>query len=610
MKNNYSDRRVIIGFIFTSIAVVYILRLFIIQVIFDEYKINADNNVLRYVTIYPDRGLIFDRHGKPLVENEISYDLLVTPRLVKELDTLELCNILSMTKADFYEKFNKASKYSRHKASIFEKEISKQTYAKLQEKLFKFKGFHIERRTVRKYPKSIAAHILGYIGEVSQATVDKNPYYKSGDYIGISGIEKAYEDELRGKRGLKIQMVDVFNRVKGSFKNGRYDTLAVSGYDLYTSIDADLQEYGEKLMQNKRGSIVAIDPSTGEILAMVSSPTFNPNDFVGREFSKNYGILSKDINKPLMNRALIAQYPPGSTFKLINALIGQQMGVLHAETRYPCSLGFHVGGLNLACHEHPSPQDLLGAVQISCNSYFCYAFWSMIDKSGYKTTEEAFNVWRKHVVSFGFGKRFDDDLPSELNGNIPTASYYDRFHGKGRWKALSIISIAIGQGEILLTPLQLANQAAIFANRGYYYTPHIIQGFGANRIPHPKFIKKHYTTIDEKYFDIVVEGMHRVIQSGTGRGAQFDSIQMAGKTGTAQNPHGEDHSIFVLFAPLDKPKIAISVIIENGGFGATWGCPIASLMVEKYLNDTIKRPELEKKMFEGVINYNAPKKKK
>ena len=608
MKNPYSDRKETIGFIFIAIAAIYILRLFIIQVINDEFKISANNNAMRRVIVSPDRGLIFDRNGKPLLENEISYDLMVTPRLVKELDTTELCTILGMERHLFTEKFKKISEYSRAKASVFEKELTKEMYAQLQEKLFKYKGFHIERRTVRKYPKPIAAHLLGYIGEVSQDMIDKNPYYRSGDYIGISGLEKSYEKDLRGKRGLKILMVDVFNRVKGSFANGKYDTLAISGADLYTSIDAKLQEYGEKLMQNKRGSIVAIDPKTGEILAMISSPGYDPNYFVGRSFSKNYTELNRDDNKPLMNRALIAQYPPGSTFKLINALIGQQVGVLHPETRFPCSKGFHVGSLNLACHAHESPLNLLSAIEKSCNSYFCYSFWAMIDKAGFKNTEEGFSSWRKQVTSFGFGKRFDDDLPSEVNGNVPTVEYYNKFHRKNGWSALSIISIAIGQGEMLVTPLQLANQAAILANRGYYFTPHIVRGVGPLMRTDAKYKIKHQTTVDKKYFDITVQGMLQVIESGTGVGAQIKGVTMAGKTGTAQNPHGEDHSIFIMFAPVEDPKIAISVIIENGGFGATWAVPIASLMVEQYIKGKVERTDLEKKMLDGVINYKTARK--
>jgi len=589
--------------IFVAIAFIYLVRLFSIQVINDDYKLNAENNVLRYVTIYPDRGMVFDRHNIALVENEISYDLKVTPRLVDELDTLELANILEVDVEALVEKLNKAKKYSRYKASVIEKELSKKTYARLQEKFFKYPGFHIERRTVRKYPEAIGAHIVGYIGEVNARITEKDPYYKPGDYIGISGIEKAYEEELRGKRGLKVLMVDVHNRTKGSFKEGKYDTVAVAGKDLYTSIDAELQTYGEQLMQNKIGSVVAIEPKTGEILAMVSSPTYDPNGFVGRDFSETYVKLSKDPFKPLLNRALIAQYPPGSTFKLVNALIGQQMGVLRANTSYGCRMGFHAAGLSVGCHAHASPLKLAPSIQHSCNAYYCYAFWDMIDHSGFENTEQAYQKWREQVVSFGFGKRFDDDFVSERNGFIPKSTYYDKYYGRHRWKALTIISLSIGQGEILVTPMQLANLSAIIANKGYYYTPHLVRAVGEGKKEIAKFTEKHFTAVDPKYYEEVIKGMELVFTDGTARMSLHDSIPMAGKTGTAQNPHGDDHSIFIMFAPADDPKIAISVIVENGGYGSTWAAPIASLMAEKYLTDSIvpKRKWLEKRILEGNL---------
>ncbi|MBU0488341.1 MAG: penicillin-binding protein 2 [Bacteroidetes bacterium] len=602
INTRHQDRSYIIIAIFAFVAVVFILRLFYIQVLVDKYKLSAENNVLRYVTIYPDRGLIFDRNGKSLVENEASYDLMVTPRHVSELDTLEFCDLLGIDTAAFNKRLTEAKNYSMYKSSVFEKEIPKEVYARFQEKLYKYNGFYIQRRTVRRYPHNIAPHLLGYIGEVNASIVEKDKYYKSGDYIGISGIEKTYEKYLRGRKGLRIMMVDVFNREKGHYKEGRYDTIALSGFNLTTTIDAILQEYGEKLMQNKKGSIVAIEPATGEILAMVSSPAYNPSDLVGRKLRENFSKLQNDTARiPLYNRALQAQYPPGSTFKTINALVGQQMGVININTRFGCAHGFTAGGLHVGCHGHASPLNLVQSIQHSCNAWYCNAFWAMIDRSGYKNSHDGFVAWRNHIMSFGFGKKFDDDLSNEYNGNIPTPEYYDKYHGAGRWKGLTIISLSIGQGEVLVTPLQLANGAAVIANRGYYYIPHVVKRIGDKGFVDPRFIEKHVTTVESKYYDPVVEGMNLVMEAGTGHRANLKGIPMCGKTGTAQNPHGKDHSIFVLFAPMDNPKIAVSVIVENSGFGATWAAPIASLMVEKYLTDTITRPDMEKRMFEGNL---------
>lgn len=605
LKNSYSNRRFVIIVIMLSIGAIFIARLFYLQLINDSYKLSANNNVLRYDTEYPARGLVYDRNGKLLVYNEATYDLMVTPQYVSDdVDTTELCRLLGIAEGGYSKRIKKATTYSIYAASIFEKEISKESYGFLQEKLHRFPGFFVQARTLRKYPLSIAAHTLGYIGEVGPGVVKKDSYYKSGDYIGISGLEKSYEKELRGKKGLKIRMVDVFKQAKGSFQNGKYDSVSIAGQDLYTTLDADLQEYGEKLMKNKRGSVVAIDPSTGEILALVSSPTYDPNLLAGHDRAKNYvKLLSDKVEIPLFNRALMAQYPPGSTFKILNALVGQQVGVLTEETRYPCNQGFQMGNVKVKCHVHPSPLNLSQSIQNSCNSYYSYAFKAIIDKSGFKTVREAFNNWRSIVLSFGFGQKFNFDLPNELSGNIPTAEHYDKLHGKNKWKALSIISLGIGQGEILVTPLQLANFTAIMANRGFFYIPHIVKGIGKEKHIQKRYTTKMLTKVDDKYFGVAVEGMHQVIEAGTGRIAQIPKIKMAGKTGTAQNPHGEDHSIFILFAPLDNPKIAISVIVENGGFGAEWAAPIASLMVEKYLNGVVKREDLEKRMFDGKIYY-------
>ncbi len=599
--NPYSERKSTVIMIFVIAGLIFVLRLFIIQIVDNSYTLSANNNVLRYITDYPSRGLIYDRNGELLVYNEATYDLLVVPRLAKKTDTAELCRLLNINNSIYLKKLKEAKSYSYYKASIFEKELSKETYGFLQEKLYRFPGFFVQTRTLRHYPKPIAAHTLGYIGEVNPEFINKNKYYKQGDYIGISGIEKYYEEILRGKRGLRIVMVDVFNREKGKYQAGVYDTLAVKGNDIQLSIDLALQQYGEKLMQGKTGSIVAIEPSTGQILALVSSPAYDPNLLVGRERSKNYLLLEKDKSKPLFNRALMAKYPPGSTFKLVNALIGEQEQVLFPNTTYSCEAGYSFGGLTVKCHKHSSPLDLKQSVQYSCNAYYCKAFRSIIDNRKYRNTEEGYFKWYNYVLSFGFGKKFNSDLSYESTGNVPTIKYYDRYHGKRRWNSLTVISLAIGQGELGTTPVQLANLSAIIANRGFYYIPHLIRTIESDNKIDKKFLVKHSTGIEEKYFELVVDGMEDVVEGGTGRVARIDSLKICGKTGTAQNPHGEDHSIFIAFAPKLNPKIAICVVVENAGFGATYAAPIASLMIEKYIHRKISRQELEDRMVNTVI---------
>jgi len=602
MKNTYNDRRFIIHIIFISIGVIFIFRLFFIQIIEDKYKVSANNNVLRYVTDYPLRGLIYDRNGELLVYNEASYDLMVTPRLVKNMDTLEFCQLIGIDIESFNNKFRKAKNYSTYKPSIFEKQISKETYASLQEKLHKYQGFYVQARTLRKYPLPIAAHVLGYIGEVTQEIIDNNNYYKSGDYIGISGIEKSYEDILKGKKGVKIKLVDVHNREKGSFENGKFDTISVPGKNLYTTLDVLLQDYGEKLMNGKRGSIVAIEPSTGEILTLVSSPSYDPNLLVGRVRSKNYGVLLADKkNKPLFNRALVAQYSPGSTFKMLNALIGLQEGVINNNTRLHCNNGYHIGSLTIRCHPHPSPLDVKESIQYSCNAFYCIDFRAIIDNKKYKSVKEGFNVWRSYLLSFGLGQKLESDLPNVGMGNIPTSDYYDRLHGNNRWNSVSIISLSIGQGELAITPFQMANIAATIANRGFYIAPHIVRAIGDENNFLKKYRIKHKTKIDKIHFETIVDAMYRVVEGGTARIAKIDSIEVCGKTGTVQNPHGINHSSFIAFAPRNNPKIAISVFVENSGYGATWAAPIASLMIEKYLKREVKRTELEERMMNSTL---------
>lgn len=603
-RNN--DRVYVVIGIAVLIGIVFILRLFFLQVVDDQYKLTAENNVLRHINIYPARGLIYDRKGELLVYNQPAYDLMVIPRQVKDLDTTELCLLLEISKADFVSKLTKARKYSWRKPSIFEKQISAETYARLQEKLYRFNGFFVQTRTLRKYPKKMAAHLLGYVAEVNNRELERDNYYKQGDYIGKSGIEAAYESELRGQKGTNVVMVDVFNRIKGKFKDGKYDTVAVSGGNLTCTIDAELQELAEKLMTNKLGGIVAIEPSTGEILTLVSAPTYDPELLVGRARSKNYPILQKDTLKPLFNRALLSeQNPPGSTFKLINALIGQQEGVVWPNKTYSCPRGYISGNFRMGCHDHRGPLDLRESVQHSCNAYYGNVFRNILDHD--KTVGECFDVWRNHVVSFGLGMRYGTDLGIEKPGIVPKRSYYDRYYGEDRWKSLTVISLAIGQGELGTTPLQLANMTAAIANRGYWYSPHLVKAVNGESSKQDHNVQWHETTIERKFFDPVVDGMAMVFQlGGTGYRSRLDSIQLCGKTGTAQNPHGEDHSIFVCFGPKEDPKIALAVFVENAGGGSKYAAPIASLIAEKYLTDTIARTELMEQMIIADLRAVEP----
>jgi penicillin-binding protein 2 len=579
--------------IFLVIGFIYLVRLFYIQVIDKSYTLSANNNVLRYVTQYPARGLIYDRNGKLLVYNEAVYDLMVLPKQVKEIDTAEFCRLLEITREGFTERMEKAMKYSRYKPSLFEKQISKETYGYLEEKMYRFPGFFVQPRTIRFYPKPMGAHLFGYVGEVTQGLIDKNPYYKSGDYIGVSGIEKSYEEVLRGIKGMKIRMVDVHNREVGSFQEGRFDSAAIMGQDLYLSIDADLQEYGELLMQGKMGSVVAIEPSTGEILAFLSSPGYDPNLLVGRVRGKNFKVLSGDPVKPLLNRAMAGTYPPGSTFKMVNDLIGLQEGLLDLDTRYSCQ-GKTSSPIKCT-HTHQSPLGVLVAIQQSCNPFHWQVFRTIITNGGHGGLRNNYVSWRDHVMSMGFGHKLGTDLQFELSGNIPSADKFDAIYGKGHWNAMTVRSLSIGQGEILVTPLQLANYAAVMANRGYYIVPHVVKSVGELKKKSGDF-NKIVSTIDKAHFEIAVEGMRQVATLGTARWYQIDSVTMCGKTGTAENPHGDDHSLFMAFAPADNPRIAIAVIIENAGFGSLWALPVASLMIEKYITGKVKRTDVEEKM--------------
>lgn len=609
--NSLSERKYILMGVIILVGLIYIFRLFYIQVIDESYKLDARNQAFRYNTEFPVRGYIYDRNNKLLVYNEAAYDLMVLPKKIKNLDTTDFCNLLGITKETFLRKMKKAvqAPNSPRKQSIFEKQLSPKEYASLQERLYRFPGFYVQSRTLRKYPKKIAAHMLGYIGEANKETTERDPYYNEGDYLGISGIEKTYEKALRGKKGMHIMMVDVHNREKGSYMNGLYDTMAIPGKPLTSTIDADLQEYAEILMQNKIGSVVALDPSTGEILSIVTSPTYDPNLFVGRARNKNYVQLSQDsIGKPLFNRSTMASYPPGSTFKLIMALIGMQENVLTPGTRYPCAGGYPPLGGRPKCHPHPSPMDLIGAIGTSCNSYFSFVFKSVIDDKKYHDTYKAYENWREIAMSFCLGVKTGSDLANELRGNVPSIKYYDKVFGKGSWKASTVISLGIGQAEMGITPLQNANLVAIIANKGWYYTPHIVKAIGGdpNDSLLDRFKIKHNTMItDTAIYNVVIRGMAKAVESGTAGNLKIEGIPYGAKTGTAQNPHGKDHSVFVCFAPLENPKIAVGILIENAGFGSTWAGPIARLMMEKYLKGKITRPDLEKRMIEGDLIHKT-----
>ncbi len=602
----FAYRKRIILAAFGLVILVFLLRLFHLQLLDGEWEVKAKKNALRYVDDFPPRGLIYDRNGKLMVNNTISYDLMVIPRKVQlsANDRFELCQILGISDSDYNERMDKARKYSTYAASIFMRQLSEEQHNYIEESMYRFHGFYMQARTTRNYQTTAAAHTLGYIAEVNYNDMEKDAYYKMGDYIGKSGIERSYEQALRGEKGFKIKLVNSLNQEKGSYENGKYDTAAIPGKDLWTSLDKDLQEYGEMLMQGKRGSIVAIEPASGEILCMVTSPSYDPALLVGRERGRNYANLNADsIEKPLFNRALMAMYPPGSTFKLIQALIGLEEGVVTPASRFPCYGGFpYGGGHKLGCHAHGSPLDMPSAIQTSCNAWFCYDFKAILDnRKNYRNTGEAYAAWRDKVCSFGLGERFDTDLAYEKSGNIPSKAYYDRYYGENRWKATTIISLSIGQGEIMVTPVQLANVVSVIANKGYYYPPHLVKAIGHRDSLYTAYTTKHQVKVHPRYFEPVIEGMMRACSAGTARSAAVPGISLGGKTGTAQNPHGRDHSILVCYGPTENPKIAISVIVENAGFGATWAGPIAGLMIEKYLTDTIRRPDLEERIKTAVI---------
>lgn len=590
-------------------AAILIGRLFVIQIVDTSYKIDASNNSMVYQTIYPTRGIIHDRNGKILVGNKMTYDLLVTPKEVEAFDTLTLCNVLGISPEFVREKMDEYHRYRTrigYRSVVMLKQIPPETYLKFAEVAYRFPGFRGQARSIREYPFNAGGNLLGYVSEVDKAYIEShNGEYASGDYAGKTGIEAAREKELRGEKGYAIFLRNSRNKIESRYRNGEMDKEAIPGNDITTTIDADLQKYGQMLMQNKVGSLVAIEPSTGEILTLVSSPGIDVD--VLADFGSHYNEILNDPYKPMFNRAVQAPYPPGSVFKLVNGLIGLQEGVLTPETEYPCSMGYYFGRNKLGCHDHRSPLDLEESIMMSCNAYYCYVLRSILENGKYGSIAEALDKWNEYVKSFGFGRKLGSDFPAELGGTIPDAAYYDKVYGKNAWKATNIISLSIGQGEIGCTPLHLANLCATIANRGYYYIPHIVKDSEHVAID-GKFRQKQYTMVDTSYFPVVVEGMYRAVNSGYGSGATasvaaVEGLDICGKTGTAQNPRGDDNSVFICFAPKDNPKIAVAAYIEHGSFGARWAAPIASLLVEKYLTGEIspQRGYLETRVLEGNL---------
>ncbi len=610
------SRILIVGVVIA--ALVLVIKLFNLQIVDEEYKISAENNAYKYAMLYPARGAIFDRNNELLVGNRNSYDLLVTPLEVSEFDTAALCSIFDLNKQDVIEQFaqfKKDRKKIGFQSLTFLKHMSSEQYGVYAEQAYRFPGFSIVSKTTREYVLNAGANLWGYVTEASPEFLKEHPEYKIGDYVGATGLEKAYEEHLRGEKGYNIYLRDVHNRIRSPFANGAYDKKAVAGENLITTIDGHLQLYGESLMQNKVGSAIAIEPSTGEILAIVSSPGIDIDKLA--KIGKYYNEIVNNPYKPMFNRSVMSAYPPGSVFKLVNGLIALQDGVIVPETKFPCSMGYYYApNKRVGCHYHPSPLDFRSAIMMSCNAYFCYTFKAILENKKYgRNIYNSFNHWRTMVESFGFGHKLGSDIPAELGGNLPKTSTYDKIHGKNRWNAISIISLSIGQGEIGTTPLHLANLAAIMANRGYYYTPHLIKYAKALNdsitIDEKRFSQRHYTLVDTSWFSVAVDGMYKAVNSPQGAGATarracVEGLDICGKTGTAQNPHGKDNSVFICFAPKDNPKIAVAVYLENAGFGGTWAAPLASLMIEKYLNGEIERKDMEKEILEANLMINVP----
>ena len=585
----FDKRRLVIGGVAIFIVTVYLIRLFTLQLLSDDYKKNADSNAFLKKIEYPSRGAISDRHGRLLVYNQPAYDIMVVMNEEKgRLDTMEFCNALGITKEYFIKRMNdikdrnKNPGYSRFTEQVFMSQLSDKEFSVFQEKIFRFPGFYVQKRSIRQSQDPYAAHVLGDVAEVSKSDVENSDYYQPGDYIGKLGVERSYEEQLRGEKGVQILLRDAHGRVQGNYQNGKFDRRPIAGKDLTLSIDIKLQELGERLLEGKIGSIVAIEPSTGEVLCMVSSPSYDPRIMVGRQRGRNHLALSKDVWKPLLNRSIMGQYPPGSTFKTTQGLTYMTEGIIDQNTLFPCARGFNYRGLHVGCHPHGAPTNLVQALCTSCNSYFCWGLFRMIgNRQRYRNVQEAMNTWRDYMVSMGFGYKLGIDLPGEKRGLIPNAAFYDKAY-KGSWNGLTIISISIGQGEVNLTPLQIANLSATIANRGYYYIPHVVRKVQGEPLD-TLYRRRHYTKASREAYEYVVEGMRASVVGGTCHAANRADYLVCGKTGTAQN-RGQDHSVFMGFAPMENPKIAIAVYVENGGFGATYGVPIGSLMMEQYIN--------------------------
>ena len=612
MKNyELAKRRYVIGGVATLIVVVYIIRLFMLQISSDDYKKSADSNAFLKRIDFPSRGVITDRHGKLLVFNQPSYDIMVVMNEMGDhLDTLEFCQTLNISRQEFDSRMatikdrNRNPGYSRFTQQLFLTQLSDKDFSVFQEKMYRFPGFYVQRRSIRQYQYPYAAHVLGDVAEVSPAEVEADDYYQPGDYIGKLGVERSYERQLRGEKGVKILLRDAHGRIQGSYQNGALDRRPKPGKNLTLAIDFDLQALGERLMQNKIGSIVAIEPSTGEILCMVSSPTYDPRLMVGRQRSKNHLELSRNAWKPLLNRSIMGQYPPGSTFKTTQGLTFMNEGIIHpTQTAYPCGHGFNYKGLHVGCHGHASPLSLVPALSTSCNGYFCWGLFYMLGaKSKYGSVQKAMNTWRDYMVSMGFGYRLGVDLPGEKRGLIPNAQFYDNAY-KGSWNGLTVISIAIGQGEVNATPLQIANLGATIANRGWYYVPHVVKKVQGEPLD-TTFTRKHHSKAGRNAYDYVVKGMRASALGGTCHELARYDFEACGKTGTAQN-RGHDHSVFMGFAPMDNPKIAVAVYVENGGWGATFGVPIGGLIMEQYIHGKLSEASLKKAeaIQHKVINY-------
>lgn len=592
---NYINRKYILGGIAVAVVIIYLIRLFSLQLMSDDYKKNADSNAFRKEIQYPSRGLILDRKGRLLVYNESSYNIMVVMNDQRGIDTLDFCQTVGITK-DFYikrmDEIKSKISYSRYTPQLFMSQIPAEEFSVFREKLFRFKGFSVEKRSVRHYTTGLGAHLLGDVGEVNDKDIANDDYYQSGDFIGKLGVERSYEKELRGEKGMRIMLRDVHGRTQGHYQNGKYDKAPVPGKDVTLSIDLDLQALAERLLEGKLGAIVAIEPSTGQILCMASSPTYDPRLTVGRNRGKYHQQLSRDPMRPLLNRAIMGTYPPGSTFKITQALMGLQEGSITPEIAFPCHHGFNYKGLHLGCHGHASPINLVPAIGTSCNAYFCWNLYRMFsNKRKYGSVQNAMNCWKDHMVDMGFGYKLGIDLPGESRGMIPNANYYDDHYRKS-WNALTVISISIGQGEVTATPLQIANLAATVANRGHYYVPHIVRSIRGGQID-SLYTHPHHTTINPRWYNYAVAGMRKAVLSGTCHAANIPGIEVCGKTGTAQN-RGHDHSAFMGFAPMNSPRIAVVAYIENGGFGAVYGVPIGALIMEQYLNGSLS-PSSEKK---------------